>query len=413
VDIARSESAEQGPIAVLPCAPEMFVWDSSERFCVRRAGPSTEKGKKGAIEVFNVAKRESKLIPVPGMKEMSVSPRDPYVVCYTPESENQGACIRIIDFSNGKTVRTQTVYKSIGCSFFWHPEGRYLAAVVDSYIKGKRRVSSVTLFRMDERGLPTQMVSEETQRITAFSWEPGFGTRFAYSSTDLPESSVSFRKKGNVSIYDMRGLGAKAIRLTVLEKKPCTELSWSPSQGVLLLCDNLGSTATVEFYHVKNGQSLETVQHYNNTSIQWDPSGRFVALVSSSASPSSGDSGYDIYSFTGRLLLHVIEMNLSRFIWRQRPKHAFDESDYAKLRKEFPKYRETFQREEQKESDKSAQVTAKKRQEVSDQFQELMRTLLGIYDREADEVKALYNGYDPKNPDRFIVEEKVTETKVD
>jgi len=413
-DVARGDTKTMEPIATLTDAKDMFVFDSSERFCVRPADPETEEGKNGAIEVYNIEKKKRTFIKVPGMTVMSLSPRDPYVATYTPERPNQGAAITIIDITNGNTIRSQTLHKAISCQFFWHPSGNFLAAQVDSYMKGKKRVSCLTMFRMDERGCPTQIIDEATQCITTFAWEPGFGTRFAYSSTDAAETSANFRKKGNVSIYDMRCYGSKAIRLQLLEKKPSSKLSWAPQQGVLLMCDLTPPSGTIEFYDVASNKTLTTIQHFNTatTRVEWDPSGRFVSLVSASVSGSAGDAGYDIYSFTGCMLLHVVDMTLAQFLWRPRPPCPLDAKRVQKLRENLPKFREEFQREEQKESDKSAEDTARKLQADSDAFQKLMAKLLQQYDHDADKLRKIYNGYDPKDPERFVVEQTVTEVPI-
>jgi len=413
-NVALGDTKSMEPIATLNVAPDMFVFDASERFCVRRANPETPEGKAGAIEVYNIEKKKKSFIKVPGMTVMSLSPRDPYVATYTPEQPNQGACISIIDITNGKSIRSQFVHKAISCEFYWHPDGHFLAAQVDSYMKGKKRVSCLTMFRMDERDFPTQMIDEQTQCITTFAWEPGFGTRFAYSATDAGETSVNFRKKGNVTIYDMRCYGSKATRVQVLEKKPSSKLSWSPQQGVLLMCDLTPPSGTIEFYDVASNKTLTTIQHFNtpSTKVEWDPSGRFVALVSPSAGASSGDAGYDIFSFTGSMLLHMVDMSLSQFLWRPRPPCALDSKRMQKLRESLPKFREEFQREEQQESDKASEDTLKKLQAESDEFQALMRKLLQQYDKDAKKLRQLYNGYDPKDPDRFVVEQKVTEAPV-
>jgi len=355
-------------------------------------------------------------IKVPNMTVMAASPRDPYVAVFTPDQgNNQGAHIDLIDVSNGKTLRTHTLFnKPTACTFYWHPEGRYLAAQVDSYIKGKRLVSCLTLFRTGERGTPTQTIDEATQRITTFSWEPGLGTRFAYSSTDAPETSITFKRTGNVSIYDMRGYGSTATRVRVLEKKPSTKLSWAPQQGILLLCDLSSSQALIEFYDVTSNTTLESTQLFSPSSIEWDPSGRFVAFVASCAvRTGGGDCGYAIYTFTGRLLYRFLEMSLSHFVWRPRPVGVLDSKKMDSLRKDLPKFRKEFQKEEQKEIDRHAQDAAKKLQAVSDEFQKYMQNLLAIYDKEAGKLRQLSNGFDPKDPERFIVEKTVLEVPME
>jgi len=335
---------------------------------------------------------------------VSVSPRDPYVATYTPERENQGASIKIIDITTGKTLRTHTLYKSLSCNFYWHPQGRYLAAQVDSYIKGKRRVSCLVLFRMDEREFPTQVIDEETRRITTFAWEPEFGTRFAFSSTELPETSNSFGRKGNVSIYDMRCYGSKATRLDLLKDKPSSKLSWSPQQGILLMSDLTPPNGNSEFYDVQGKCVLNVISHFNTSqsSVQWDPSGRFVTILSASAG--SGDAGYSMYTFTGGFIKKVDDMHLTQFLWRPRPPCPFDAKKMQKLRENLPKYRDEFKREEQFEIDKTAQDLARKLQADKNEFQELMAKLLKQYDEDAGLIRDLYNGYDGRDPDRFIVE---------
>jgi len=406
-DVAKGEY-----ITTLEDSPDKLVIDPTEHFCVRPANPDTEKGKKGGIELYNIEKKEFSFISVPGMTLMSMSPRDPYVATYSPESGNQGASIRIIDITNGKTLRTHTLYKALSCQFYWHPEGHYLAAQSDSYIKGKRLVSCLILFRMDEREIPTQVVDEKTQRITTFAWEPAYGTRFAYSSTEAAETSNSFGKVGNVSIYDMRCYGSQAIRLRVLEKKPSSRLSWSPHQGILLLCDLITQKGSIEFYDVESNTVLSEFGHYNNgsTTVQWESSGRFVAFVSPSFGSGSGDAGYDIYSFTGYPAGHVVDMSFTQFLWRPRPSCPFDGKKMQRLRDNLPKYREEFQREEKQESEKSANVIAQKLQEDSNKFQALMKGLLEQYDREAGRLREISNGFDARDPERFeIVSREVVE----
>ena len=108
----------------------------------------------------------------------------------------------------------------------------------------------------------------------------------------------------------------------------------------------------------------------------------------------------------------MVDMSLSQFLWRPRPPCALDSKRVQKLRESLPKFREEFQREEQQESDKASEDTLKKLQAESDEFQALMRKLLQQYDKDAKKLRQLYNGYDPKDPDRFVVEQKVTEAPV-
>lgn len=402
-------------------APEPFAWDFAERFCVRLAPKAHGPGKEGAIEVFNVEKRALSYIPMPQLSVLSMSPRDGIAACFTPEAENRAACIALVDIPTGKVVRSHMVHKALSCAFYWHPDGRYLAAVVDSFTKGKRRVSALTLFRMTERGYPFEHIDEPSRHIAQFAWEPGYGTHFAYVSTEPLEQAPARKdesqdavqvplRKACVAIYDMRTAAAKAARVTLLPEKRASLLSWAPQQGVLLICDLLTSNGAIEFYSLACARVIATVQHFNAKDVRWDPSGRFVAVVSP-ANGRSGDAGYELFSFTGKLVEKATKMNFEQFAWRPRPPCALTAAEVQNIRKNLNKYRAEFQLDEKREREARDRAANEKLLAKSRAFQDIMGQLLAIYDAEADKRLALTKGFNPTDPDRFIVVEKsVTET---
>ena len=400
--------------------PEPFAWDFAERFCLRMAPKVRGPGKEGAIEVFSFAKGSLSHISVPGVGVVSMSPRDGIVACFTPEAENRPGCISLIDVMTGKTVRTHPAYKSLSCTFHWHPEGRYLAAIVDSHAKGKVRVSALTLFRMTERGYPFEHIDEPSRHIAQFAWEPGFGTHFAYVSTEpIPPMAASKDdsldavqvplRKACVAIYDMRTAAAKSARVAMLPDKRSSLLSWAPQQGILLICDLLTSNGAIEFYSLACARVIATVQHFSAKQVCWDPSGRFVAIVSP-ANGRNGDAGYELFSFTGKLVEKVTKMNFERFLWRPRPPSPLTAAEVQTIRKNLNKYRAEFQLDEKKEREARERAANEKLLAKSRAFQDIMAQLLAVYDAEADKRLALTKGFNPTDPDRFIVEKTVTTT---
>lgn len=399
--------------------PEPFAWDAEERFCARLAPKNHVRGREGAIEVFNTAKRTLSYVPVPGLSVLAMSPRGGLAACFTPEAENRGASIALVDVETGRLVRAHTVCKALSCTFHWQADGRYLAAVVDTHAKHKLRVSALTLFRVAERGCPVEHIDEPARHIAQLAWEPGYGTHFAYVSTE-PADPAARRddaqdlvqaplRKACVSVYDMRAAGAKAARVTVIPDKRASLLSWAPQQGVLLICDLLTSNGAIEFYSLACAQSIATVQHFNAKHVCWDPSGRFVAVVSP-AGGRNGDAGYELFTFTGKLVEKVTKMGFEQFVWRPRPPCALSPAEVQNIRKNLNKYRAEFQLDEKREREERQRAANEKLLAKSRAFQGIMAKLLAAYDAEAEQRLALTGGFNPTDPDRFIVEETVTQT---
>lgn len=64
-----------------------------------------------------------------------------------------------------------------------------------------------------------------------------------------------------------------------LDKKSVSKLYWSPLGNYILLAGLHNVTGSLEFYDVKNLETLAQEEHYMCTSIEWDPTGRYVTSV--------------------------------------------------------------------------------------------------------------------------------------
>jgi translation initiation factor 3 subunit B len=65
-------------------------------------------------------------------------------------------------------------------------------------------------------------------------------------------------------------------------------------------------------------ESITTAEHQNATEFLWEPRGRFFVSVCSAWRQQS-ETGYQFYSFNGRLLAKVLKPKFFEFHWRPRP----------------------------------------------------------------------------------------------
>lgn len=61
-----------------------------------------------------------------------------------------------------------------------------------------------------------------------------------------------------------------------MEKKPVNQFYWSPQGGFIVF---VGLNGFLEFYNVNDLESMTIEEHLNSSSIEWDPTGRYVASV--------------------------------------------------------------------------------------------------------------------------------------
>lgn len=106
--------------------------------------------------------------------------------------------------------------------------------------------------------------------VASFAWEP-MGRRFAMCEGDGP--------RFDVGIYAIDNEAGEVTQLTKMNNKPVNALFWSPRGGHIVLA-GLGSlNGQLEFYNVKELDTMGRDEHFMCTDVAWDPTGRFVSTV--------------------------------------------------------------------------------------------------------------------------------------
>jgi translation initiation factor 3 subunit B len=295
-----------------------------------------------------------------------------------------------------KEVRQQNVFNVERCDLHWQSQGDMLAAV--AVIKGKTTLTSFNVFRLRERNVPVETL-ELPEKVLKFAWEPST-TRFAVSHTE----HASGKGLCSVSFYSVES----AIQLLrKVEKKPANALYWSPRGNTILLADMVATNGAVEFYNAHDYEVMAIAEHFSATSIEWDPSGRYVAIISARGRSANVESSYSIYHLTGELVQKVVKQKLMLFSWRPRPNTLLTKDALQRLKNKLSDYFSRFAQEERHQVDAVAEAERSRRSNDVALFNQRLSRRVDEYRSESRARRDLRGGAFSDTEDDFLVTEEI------
>jgi translation initiation factor 3 subunit B len=343
-------------------------------------------------------------IKIPGVKDFSWSPKQNIISYMVPERDqgNIPAKVVLVEIPSRKELRQKNLFNVTDCKMHWQSRGKYLAVKIDRYTKNKKKSQvNFELFRVLEKDIPIENL-ELTDPVHAFAWEPR-GDRFAIIHG---ENAM----KPDISFYQMSG--KKLNLLKTLEKKIANHLFWSPRGDFIVLAGLRNLNGVLEFFNVKDMETMGTGEHMMCTNVDWDPSGRFVTTTVSSWHHQL-DTGYNLFSFSGRTMLKVLKDRFSQFLWRPRPQNLLTQAQIEEIDANFEKLRQKYVDEdrmaEKDKRDKLIAAQEKLRAEFYDLIEQRRREAEA---HRAEYIKLL--GHDPEEVAKEWEEyEEVVEELVD
>jgi len=139
---------------------------------------------------------------------------------------------------------------------------------------------------------------------------------------------------------------------------------------------------------------METVgqeEHFNASSLEWDPTGRYVATVVSSWNHQV-ETGYNVYSFQGKLLKRVLKDKFYQFLWRPRPPTLLPEEKQKFIKKNLKKYEKEYIRLENAARDKEEEERFQKREALRIEFESYLAQKHKSYEEERELRRKLRGG---------------------
>eukprot|EP00026_Physarum_polycephalum_P004618 Phypoly_transcript_04640.p1 GENE.Phypoly_transcript_04640~~Phypoly_transcript_04640.p1 ORF type:complete len:690 (+),score=161.86 Phypoly_transcript_04640:38-2071(+) len=376
-----------------------FQWSHDDKYFARIGEDLIS-----VYETPSMSLLDKQSLKVPGVKDFCWSPKQNIISYIVPEREsgNTPAKVVLVEIPSRKELRQKNLFNVTDCKMHWQSAGKYLSVKIDRHTKNKKKTFvNFELFRVLEKDIPIENL-ELKDPVQAFSWEPK-GDRFAIiHGENLAKPDISF--------YQMSG--KKYELLKTLEKKTANHLFWSPRGGFIVLAGLRNLNGALEFYNVNELESMGTDEHMMCTNVDWDPSGRFVTTTVSSWHHQL-DTGYNLYTFNGKLLYKVLKDRFSQFLWRPRPRDLLSAAQLEEIKRNFPTYQKRYEEEDRIERDKIALLEQEKRNNLRAQFYKLIDERKAEREAQWDEYVRIL-GRDPNEVAKETEElEEVVEEVVD
>jgi len=299
-------------------------------------------------------------LKIPGVKDFCWSPAQNIISYFVTENGNTPAKVVLVNIPSRKEVRPRSLVSVTDCKMHWQPDGKYLSVKVDRQ-KKKSTFVNFELFRVKEKDVPIEAL-ELKENVHAFAWEP-HGDRFAVIHGENAN-------RPDVSFYSLAG--RQLQKLKTLEKRAANTLFWSPAGGFIVLAGLRALSGVLEFFDVNNLETIANEEHPTCTNVEWDPSGQFVATHVSYWRHQL-DTGYNIYSFTGKLLYKVLKDKFFQLLWRPQPPSLLSEEQRKTIQVELSKYSKRYNIEDRAAKQKKVAIERAKREATKKEFYELVK----------------------------------------
>lgn len=375
-----SNSKNEKPKIMWP----IFKWSADSKYFARmNFGESLS-----IYETPSMGLLDKKTVKIPGIVDFSFAPTSiklegrgeevDQVLCYwTPEINNQAARVSIMSVPSKKVIRTRNLFNVSDCRFHWQDQGKYLCVKVDRHTRTKKQIfTNLEFFRMTETAVPVEVI-ELKDIVMNFAWEPKGDKFIIVSRLDSANpNDKNTPSSNNLSFYaperkkNVQG-GWKPVK--TFDKKTSTSIYWSP-KGRFAATTNFGAAAqaTVEFWDFENDVEkkekddsthlltlINTDEYYGIVDMEWDPSGRYIALWSTKA-----QSGYKLLNFHGELLHDRSVDNFRGLTWRPRPAQVLTPKERRKVLKELKTHSVRFDEEDAMDADIATRIIITKRRDA-------------------------------------------------
>eukprot|EP01112_Ceratiomyxa_fruticulosa_P016156 TRINITY_DN4848_c0_g1_i1.p1 TRINITY_DN4848_c0_g1~~TRINITY_DN4848_c0_g1_i1.p1 ORF type:complete len:666 (-),score=150.28 TRINITY_DN4848_c0_g1_i1:61-2058(-) len=304
-------------------------------------------------------------LKIPGVKDFSWSPTQHLLAYFVPENGNSPAKVVVVEIPSRKEVRQKNWVNVSSVKMHWQSDGKYLAVKVDRKTKKTQSVS-FELFRIRERDIPIELI-EIKDPVIAFAWEPK-GDRFAIIHG---ENAL----KPDISFYEVDS--NKVRLLKTIEKKQSNSLFWSPKGQFIVLAGLKNFNGQLEFFDVDTMETLGNEEHAMCTGVEWDPTGRYV-VTTVSHWRTQMETGYHMYTFSGRAITKVMRDRFFQLLWRPRPPTLLSKEKEAEIKKNLKNYSRAYDDEDEAEIRKIEEEKRRQREATKGEFYALLR------DREAE-----------------------------
>eukprot|EP00744_Colponema_vietnamica_P002564 GILI01003999.1.p2 GENE.GILI01003999.1~~GILI01003999.1.p2 ORF type:complete len:690 (-),score=205.63 GILI01003999.1:143-2212(-) len=354
-----------------------FKWSPDGRFLAKLGEDAVYVYETPSMKLVEDPRTKKRTpMKVEGVKDFCWSPSDNYLALWIPERGNVPARVTVYGLPQREEVCYKNLFNASDCKMHWQSNGDFLCVKVTRLTKSKKTAATTNLevFRMRDKQFPVEML-EIKERILAFAWEPK-GFKFALIHGD--------GIKPDVSVYTLENIkgGGKLKLVQTLESRPANHLFWAPTGGHLLIAGlgtvNGTQNGILEFVSVKDKvETLANEEHFLCSDVEWDPSGRFV--ITAVTQPLGGasfryqmESGYQLWTFQGRLLYRNAKENFYQVLWRPRPPTLLSKEQEDGIKKNLKEYSKRYDAIDEQKSELQRNAFRQQRESSRSDFLSLV-----------------------------------------
>ncbi|KAF2098939.1 eukaryotic translation initiation factor-like protein 3 subunit B [Rhizodiscina lignyota] len=366
LDLPGPTTDEQGNPVKKKIQWPAFKWSSDDKYVARMTFGQS-------ISVYELPKMnllDKTSIKIEGVQDFEWAPASPHrdsireyeqLFCFwTPELGSSPARVGLMTIPSKEIVRTRNLFNVSDAKLHWQSDAKYVCVKVDRHSKSKKSMATnLEIFRVQEKGVPVEVVDSLKDTVINFAWEPK-GDRFVLITAGEMPVNAAVPPKTSVSFFCPEKSKGTAVgnfkHIRTIDKKNSNAIYWSP-KGRFVVVATIHSQQSFEldFWDMDfegdkdekdkdfaaNLQLMATAEHYGVTDVEWDPTGRYVATVAS-VFRHAAENGYHIYDFRGTLLREEAIERFKQLLWRPRPPSLLSKEEMKKVRKNLREYSQIF-----------------------------------------------------------------------
>ncbi|ROV89396.1 hypothetical protein VSDG_08694 [Cytospora chrysosperma] len=408
-----------------------FKWSADDKYVARMVQGQS-------ISVYTLPSMgllDKTSIKIEGVMDFDWAPATPkregiktyeQLFCYwTPEIGSNPAKVGLMTIPSKEVIRSLNLFSVSDAKLHWQSDAAYICVKVDRHSKSKKsQATTLEIFRVNEKGVPVEVVDTIKDTVINFAWEPK-GARFVIITAPEPPGATAVPPKTSVAFFCPEKIKGNAVgnfkHLRTLEKKNSNAIYWSPrGRFVVVATVHNTQSSDLDFFDVDfegekpesdkdltaNLQLMNTAEHYGVTDIEWDPSGRYVATWASSWKHAM-ENGYHIYDFRGELLREEPIEKFKQWSWRPRPATLLTKEEQKSIRKNLREYSRVFEELDAQRITGANQEVIERRRQMLDEWLDFRDSIEREVVEEREELGL------PLDPAEELIKRKMAEESVD